>query len=301
MDEAILLRRLVRARDAEERRALLEAYGPPGVAFFRWLKDRVRQLMEVDTQEALRVAEVGLETAAAVGSAEGMALAWWARGNALLFLGRHDESLTAYSNALSIFTALQRPEEVAQLQTNCMVPLMRTGRYTEAQEMGHRALEILEGRRETPQMANLLLNLGICALHRGDPATALTRIEQARGIFARLGNAVQAARCQVTQAVALERMDRFVEAQAALEEALQVFAAHEVRVPWARTALNLGVLHARLADHQTALRFDSPHERGGFYQWRGSFAAKQSRDQENDWLSAGHVWCLRPDERVGIS
>ncbi len=255
MDTATLLQRLLAARDKEERQALLKAHGSLDTAFFRLLKERVRELVEEDSREALRTTGVGLEAAEFAAEQEGVATAWWARGNALLFLGQYDDCLAAYSTAISIFAGLGQAEDVAQLQTNCMLPLMWTGRHAEAQAMGRSALKVLADRGNTRQMANLLLNLGICALHQGDHAGAVAQTERAAEVFAQLDNAVQAARCRITQAVALEGLDRFAEAESLLRDALRVFSDHGAWVPWSRTALNLGVLCVRLADHQAALRW----------------------------------------------
>jgi tetratricopeptide (TPR) repeat protein len=65
----------------------------------------------------------------------------------------------------------------------------------------------------------------------------------------------------VSQAIALEYLDRFAEAESLLRKALEVLAQHAVWVPWARAALNLGILQARLADYQRALGWleDSRH------------------------------------------
>jgi tetratricopeptide (TPR) repeat protein len=255
MEARTLLRRLLAAKNGEDRRTLLEAHGPLGIAFFRLLKGQVRELVEEDSRKALQLTDIGLEAAEFTAEQESVAYAWWARGNALLFLGQYGDCLIAYSTAISILVSLGRVEEVAQLQTNCMLPLMWTGRHAEAQAMGRGSLEVLGGREETPQMANLVLNLGICALHQGDHAGAVAQTGQAAEIFARLDNAVQAARCRVTQSVALESLDRFAEAESLLRDALQVFSDHGAWVPWGRAALNLGVLCARLADHQAALRW----------------------------------------------
>jgi tetratricopeptide (TPR) repeat protein len=255
MDLERFLQRLVAARSKEERQALLRRYGRLDTAFFQTLKQVVRRRVEEDAGDALRIADIGLEAAEFAAEQEGVAYAWWARGNVLLFSGQCDDCLADYSTAIGVFAGLGRRQEVAQLQTNCMLPLMWTGRHAEAQAMGQSALRTLEGNGTTTQMANLLLNLGICERHQGNHAGAAVQAEQAAAIFARLNNGEQAARAQVTQAVALEGLDRFAEAKALLEEALAVFADHEVRVPWARAALNLGILHARLADHQAALQW----------------------------------------------
>ncbi len=250
---ADLLTALSEAADETTRHRMLKTHAPLQTDFFRYLKQRVRQRVEQDAQAALQLADLGIEATQSAADQEGVAYAWWARGNALLFLGRYDDCLSAYATAIPLFARAGALDNVAQLQTNSMVPLMWTGRHAEAQAMGQSALEVLGEGAETTQRANLLLNLAICARHQGAYATAVQRAEEAADIFASLKQPVQAARCRVTQSIALEYLDRFAEAEAWLQDALDVFNAHDAHVPWARAALNLGVLQARLSHHQTAL------------------------------------------------
>jgi tetratricopeptide (TPR) repeat protein len=252
MDDTVLLQRLLATRDRQERKTLFETHQPLSTTFFRLLRERARRQAEENSQESLRMTDFGLEAAVYAAEREGVAQAWWARGNAFLFLGVYGDCLAAYSVAISIFANLGQKNEVAQLQTNCMPPLMWTGHYAEAQAMGWAALETLRDQEGT-SLANLLLNLGICNRYQGNYTVALDWIRQAAEIFTRLGESAQSARCRVTQSIVLEYLDRFAEAEQLLKRALEVFAAHGVRVPWARAALNLGVLRARLTDHQTAL------------------------------------------------
>lgn len=254
MDPRTLLERLIAAGDEAERRGLLATHRQRlDAAFFRMLKGRVLERARQDSQEALQTAQIGLEAAEFAVEQEGVAYAWWAEGVAWHFLGQYEDCLAAYSTAISLLAGLNRPELVAQLQTNCIPPLMHIGRLAEAQAMGASALQTLQGQGDTRALANLLLNLGMCARLQRNYSAALAQIRQAADVFSRLGDTLQTARCRVTQAVALENLDRFDEADSLLRRALQVFVEHEAWLPWARAALNLGILHTRLAHHQVAL------------------------------------------------
>jgi CHAT domain-containing protein len=255
MDADDLVQALLHREDRRERREILEQVQPLETRFFEAIKARVGEWVGKRPEEALRVAQIGIEAARYAAEREGEAFAHWAKGNALLFLGRHDDCLASYSTSIAVWASLGRRDEVAQLQSNCMPPLMWTGRYAEAQAMGHAAMEVVSGQPESRQMGNLVLNLGVCDLRQGEYDRAVSQIERAEAVFDRLGNPVEAARCRVTQAVALERMDRFREAEALLQGVLPVFAEGKAWVARARAMLNLGVLRARLADHQAALRW----------------------------------------------
>ncbi len=253
MDGETLWQQLLAAADEADRRAILAANAPLPFDFFRALKERVRQQVEEDSEEALRWADVGREAAAFAAEPRGAAYARWARGNALLFLGRHDECLAEYAASIALLRDDDRSGEVAQLQTNSMLPLMDTGSYAEAQALGQAALDVIATEGDSRPLANLLLNLGICALRQGDPAGGLAYVERAAAVFDALADPLQAARCAVTRAVALEGLDRLAEAQSTLHAALEVLAAHGAHLSWGRAALNLGVLHARLGRIQAAL------------------------------------------------
>lgn len=242
-------------RERRERREILEQVQPLETRFFEAIKAQVGEWVRKRPDEALRVAQIGIEAARYAAEREGEAFAYWAKGNALLLLGRHDDCLASYSTSISIWASLGRRDEVAQLQSNCMPPLMWTGRYAEAQTMGHSAMEVVSTQPESRQMGNLVLNLGVCDLRQGEYDRAVSQIERAESIFDRLGSSVEAARCRVTRAVALERLDRFREAETLLQGVLPVFAEGQAWVARARAMLNLGVLRARLADHQAALHW----------------------------------------------
>lgn len=260
-DWETLLTRLENTPDQATRLALTQLYAPLPVAFFQALKDRIRAWVEIDSLAALRLSEIGLELAESSATLEGPAYTWWARGNALLFLGELDTCLDAYSTALSLLSTLGRVDLIAQVQTNCMLPLMWTGRLAEAQAMGRNALAVLIADGETRAVANLLLNLGACARRLGDHAAALAQAQQAAAIFTRLGDIGQAARCWITQAVALEQLDRFTSSEDLLQQAMMILAEQGKWADWARAALNIGILRARLADYQTALHWMSESRR----------------------------------------
>ncbi len=256
MNTPVLLQQLIATDDRDERLSLLRAQRHMlDAAFFQKLKEFVRKLILENSQEALRVSAIGLEAGEFAQEREGVAYAWWARGNALVILGELDDGLAAFSAAISLFTDLGQTEQVAQLQTNCMTPLMWAGRLAEAQAMGQSALKVLAKEGESRPLANLLLSLGALARRRGDHVEALEQAKESADIFARLDDPVQVARCQITQAVALEQLDRFQESESLLQNALRVLRGHEKWPDWARAALNLGILRARLADHQTGLHW----------------------------------------------
>lgn len=239
----------------EDRRHLLEKNAPLEMAFFLHLQESVRETRTRDTRRALEMSDVGLEAIPFAREPEAAARAWWARGNVLLVLLHNEECLAAFSTASAILADLEKDEEVAKLQVNRMVPLMMMGRHAEAQALGHQALGFFEDRGDPWPLAHLNLNLAVCALHRGSHAEAAARSDRAALLFVQVDEMVESARCRLTQAWALECVDRFGEAKTLLQDALAVFAEHDRRVPWARAALNLGVLHNRLHDFQAALRW----------------------------------------------
>jgi hypothetical protein len=74
MDASALLGRLLAEKNKNERRGLLETRQRLlDAAFFQRLKERVLELALENSQEALRVAEIGLEAAEFATEQEGVA------------------------------------------------------------------------------------------------------------------------------------------------------------------------------------------------------------------------------------
>lgn len=250
---AVLLERLLVA-SADSRREILSDHASSlDVGFFKFLKIQASDWAEKDPPHAHRIAAIALEAAPSVPDPECAAYAWWGQGNVLLPTGAYTECLAAYTAAATIFGSRGKTYLTAQLQSNSMLPLMDTGRYAKAQALGQAALPVIAAEPVSFPMANLSLNLGICALRQGQHLAALEHIERAVSIFTHFKAARQLARSQVTLSVALRSLDRFAEAEALLRDALQILAGEEAWVPWARAALNLGNLRARLCDHRAAL------------------------------------------------
>ena len=157
--------RLLNAKDRAQQRVLLEAHRDEvTLAFFQELKSRSDALALEEPARALEIAEVANVAASLVDIPLGEALAYWARGNALLCLEEHERALDDYGLACERYREQDREDhrlEIARLQTNMVTVLKSLGRYAEALELAEEARTTLEPWPESRYMATLEMNAAV--------------------------------------------------------------------------------------------------------------------------------------------
>ncbi|HHE71900.1 MAG TPA: hypothetical protein ENL34_06440, partial [Chloroflexi bacterium] len=90
--------------DKRERRAFLRDHrGELDSGCFAELKVCSDALLLEQPRQALEVAEVALQAASFASTPLAEAVARWARGNALVYLGRYEQALEDYSRACAIY------------------------------------------------------------------------------------------------------------------------------------------------------------------------------------------------------
>ncbi|MBN1876703.1 MAG: hypothetical protein JXA33_20930 [Anaerolineae bacterium] len=207
MDAETLLDYLLTAENNVAQQARLAKHASSlDDAFFIYLKNQATSWTQKEPAYAHKMVALAFDATQHSTFLQAQAYAWWAQGNVKVQMGDHEGCLAAYTAASAIFAEQGQPDLVAQLQSNSMLPLINTGRYAEAQTLGQCALPVVQSQPTSSQMANLLLNLGICHSHLGEPHAALQEIQDAATIFAHLGNTYQVARCHVTQSVILRTL-----------------------------------------------------------------------------------------------
>jgi len=250
-----LIERLLNTTDKRERRAFLRDHrGELDSGCFAELKVRSDALLLEQPRQALEVAEVALQAASFASTPLAEAVARWARGNALVYLGQYEQALEDYSRACAIYSEQGEDElAVARLQTNMVGVLKNLGRYDEALEMADAARDTLKPWGQSRYMATLEMNVGSTCRLLGHYQEALAAYERGSAIFAALGDQVQAARMDINRARTLVCLDRFREAEALLRAASRVFAEEGKTLPAARVDLNLGTFLSRQGHHRQAL------------------------------------------------
>ena len=246
----------------EERRNFLNQHRSAfNIELLEALKARSDALLLRDPHYALKVASVALQAASFIDTPLARGLALWAQGNALLFLGRYRQSLTAYREAQAIYEQANRRLEVARLLVNQVAALWHLAEYAEALRIASLAREYLEPLGPTRYLATLEMNVGAIHRQQGNYEQALAAYARGREIFAALGDRIQAARMDVNRANVLENLDRFAEAESLLEAARATLYEQGMALEVARVDLNLGITTFRQGRYQTALRhFERAHD-----------------------------------------
>ena len=240
----------------QERLAWLDAHRYQlTVDCFEEAKAQSDALLMQQPDKSLDIAEAALQAASFSSAPLTEALARWAQGNALAYLGRYAQALDAYTQAYIVCDEHSQEQlMVARLQSNMVAMLNNLGRYQEALDMADVARRALQPWAQTRYMATLEMNVGsICRL-LGHYNEALSAYERGRAIFAELENHVQVARMDINRARALVCLDRFQEAEALLQQASYVLEQADQTLPAARADLNRATLLSRQGHHRKALQ-----------------------------------------------
>ena len=249
-----LIPNLLDISDEDQRRTFLDDHRADlNLKVIEELKAQADQWLLRDTRRALQIAEVALEAASFLSDPLALALARWAKGNALIYLGKHEACLALYREAMALYAERGLSLEVARLQTNAVFALTNLGRYEEALAQADSARAELERHGPTRYLATLEQNVGIACRHLGRYEQALAAYERAQAIFQALDDPVKVAEMQVNRSKVLENLDDFRQAMALLEKARPVFEVHEQAVTVARTDLNIATLLFRQGRYQEAL------------------------------------------------
>jgi len=246
---------LLNLADEKERRAFLVVHRRElGLECFEKLKARSDARLLEHPNQALNIAEVALQAASFAFTPLAEAVARWARGNALVYLGRYEGAHQDFSRACAMFCEEDKDKlAVARLQTNMVVTLKHLGRYDESLEMANIARKALQPWHQSRYMGTLEMNVGSLYRLTGHYDEALAAYERGRAIFVAQGNRVQAARMDINCARVLVCMDRFDEAKVLLRESSSTLVEEDKPLPAARAHLNLATLLSRQGRHRQAL------------------------------------------------
>lgn len=163
------------------------------------------------------------------------------RGEAatLAVVGRCDEAIEAYAAAVELFEQAGDMSEQRRTQIGLVMARASRGDQIEAAEFSRLAASL--DRSPLIDRAQMAMNLGNVALNQGDVAAAELFYHRSRRAFGQLGWPGEAARVDLSRAVAARRAGRLDRARRLISAARRVFVAEE---RW------LNVAHA---DHNSAL------------------------------------------------
>jgi tetratricopeptide (TPR) repeat protein len=142
------------------------------------LSEIVSQKVRVDVKEALALAEAAVLIARKLRSAEPLAQALRAKGNALHFLHDYKAAVAPLEEAAQLFAKAGKPTEVGRTLSTSIQPFILLGEYERAEAAAARAREIFIQEGDELRLARLEVNVGNI-FHRQDRfAEALRCYEQ---------------------------------------------------------------------------------------------------------------------------
>ena len=247
---------LLTITDKAERQEWLAIHRPEiSLTFMEALKAEAGRHMLRDPQRAAEMAEVALEAASFSSDPPAMALALWAKGNVLMFVGDFWACVEAYQAAEATYAARGDDLSVARLQSNRVFALTNLGQHREALALAETARQglVAAGQADSVYVATLEMNVGVTCRQAGRYDEALAAYERGRAVFEKLDNPVQVARMDINRSKVLEKLDRFREAASLLEAARTALLAQDVALDVARADLNLAHLAFRRGRYRQAM------------------------------------------------
>lgn len=219
------------------------------------LKARVDAAKLRNARRALAIADVAATVAEALADPGAVALAAWARGNALYHLSHYAEALASYRCAEDFYVNSNADFEAACVQINQVAVLQDTGAFAEALAIAARARSACErlGPRSARLLAILEMNSGAAYQQLARPDEALAAYARGRALLVELDDPIETARIDINRANVLQEMGRFGEAEALYRAARAALAAADAQQEVAKAEHNLGKLAYRRGRYQEAL------------------------------------------------
>jgi CHAT domain-containing protein len=235
------------------------------VELIAYLKKRVDEEKLKDAHLALRIATLAQSLVPYISEPEAEALAYAAKGGALLQRSEFKAALKSYQVAADIYAAQNQYLDLVEVQMS-MVPTLRNlgdsqGALALAEQVRAGCLAL--GKPAQRTLAGLEMNVGVIYRQLGNLDAAIKAYERGRAIFIQLGDEINAARMDINRAYVYQLTSRFITAQELLEGARRTLAQtgqHAQQV--ARTEAMLGLVASRCGRYQEALTHFEAARRG---------------------------------------
>lgn len=224
------------------------------------LKDEATQVLRVDVQHSLQLADLVLYVAGRTGNPLHRALGLLAQANAYTLggLGEYQTGLERYNQAAAIYHAHDEPVKEANAQVAKLLALSNLGRYDEALATGEWAGAILQAHGEWMPLGRLTGNIGMIHFRMGQDEQALARFEQARDLYAKIGTTGEAgkaiARAESNRANALRNLGRFAESVEASQTAIELLEQSGQQAEVARARQILAITYFILGNYNDSLK-----------------------------------------------
>jgi CHAT domain-containing protein/Tfp pilus assembly protein PilF len=153
--------------DSDRRKFLSRHHGLARGEVVKQLAELVPEKIRADTQEALHLADAALLIARKLRGKEHIAIALWAKANALYACGNNRAAVDHHERAFALFESLGAWKEAGRTLSSAIQPLILLGQYDRAFQAAERAREIFTRLGETLRIGRLENNVGNI-FHRQD-------------------------------------------------------------------------------------------------------------------------------------
>ncbi len=221
--------------------------------FITELTDRVRELVRVDVQIALRASDISLLISSKLNDTESTARSLRARANALYATGDHAAAIDFHEQAAHLFDSLGLTNELARTLSSSIQPMLLIGEYDRAFAAAERAREIFVEEKNVWRLARLQINVGNIFYRQDRFAEALECYQQAlrdlpvdkdpEGIAAVLSNI---ATCQIS-------LNSFPKALEAYKQARDFCTKHDMPLLVSQADYNIAYLYYLRGEYTTAI------------------------------------------------
>ena len=122
-----------------------------------------------------------------------------------------------------------------------------------AVELSRESLSLATRHDDLQAMADAHRSMGLGRLALSEYAESLTEMQEAEGLYRRLGNDIETAKALGYQGMALSSMGRLWPAIEVVRQALEIFRAVDFQTGIAASTNNLGVYYERVGEYELAL------------------------------------------------
>jgi CHAT domain-containing protein len=217
------------------------------------LDDAVSDLVRVNLNHALSLAEAGMAIADQLQNKEALAHSLRAKATALWFLGQNQSAVHLHEQATNLFQELGKTIEVGRTLSASIQPLILLGEYERAFGAAERAREIFTGLGEAVRLSRLEINTGNI-FHRQDRfAEALVCYERAHQQLLPDKDAEGIAAALHNMAVCLISLNDFRAALATYQRARAFCQQHEMPLAVVQADYNIACLHYHRGEYNRAI------------------------------------------------
>lgn len=199
--------------------------------------------LRVDTNLALRCAELALFISLRLKNKQDLARSLRAKANVFTVMGENKQAIKLHQEALAIFEALGDAPEIARTLSASLQPLILIGEYDRAFTLSARAREIFVRTGEERRLASLENNVGNI-FHRQDRFTeALDHYERAYRQLARVQDWERLAVTLSNMAMCLISLNDFAKALDCYEKARELCVRYEMPLLRDQADYNIAYLY----------------------------------------------------------